>query len=36
MLLIGLLPNLLFSRMDASVERLLESARPGPVIMLER
>ncbi|MGQ9593451.1 MAG: complex I subunit 4 family protein [Anaerolineae bacterium] len=36
MLLIGLLPNLLFSRMDASVERLLQHARPGPVIMLER
>lgn len=36
MLLIGILPNLLFRRMDASVEQFLRDARPGPVVLLDR
>ena len=36
MFLIGILPNLLFSRMDASVGQFLQEARPGAVSMVEQ
>ena len=36
MFLIGLLPNLLFSRMEASVGQFLQDARPGAVSMVDR
>jgi len=36
MFLIGVLPNLLFSRMDATVGEFLQQARPSAVTMLEK
>ena len=36
MFLMGILPNLLFGRMDASVRQFLQAARPGAVTLLDR